>query len=217
MKFDRPMKKVVQKAVLPAPQPIPHFEASSEACRLICQDGRTFRELFPPSTPQMHFRVPQWPLRYQSMTLWVWRHGHWFSFMSANVNMWVGQRLSRPSLWPQRENTCLQKPLLFQNSKGQMHACVDQLCLPPPNTHTKTLSWNGCWPRGHLEGKVIPTGLPCEGYSMGGRRLRGEEGIRELARGGNSHLEIIGNPKSAPWEKITAFDMKYLGDTGARL
>lgn len=60
MKFIRPAKKDVQKTVLPASQPVPHFERVQERLRTDQQKWGTIqRILFSqrcPSTPREHFR-----------------------------------------------------------------------------------------------------------------------------------------------------------------
>lgn len=199
MKFGRPVKKVIQKPVLPAHQPIPHFEGVLE--RLVDLSAEMKEHLENSSRPVLprctlgclrdHSDTEVCPLEFGDL-------GTGSSFMSANVNMWAGQRLSGHSLWPQKipvsGRACTSRIL-----RGK-HACLwGQPEIPQKLSLKWLLTKRAIW-----RGKVIPTGIPCEGYSVGSRRLRGAEGFRELTRGGNSHLGIRRSPKSAPWEKITS-------------
>lgn len=103
MKFGRPVKKVIQKPVLPAHQPIPHFEGVLE--RLVDLSAEMKEHLENSSRPVLprctlgclrdHSDTEVCPLEFGDL-------GTGSSFMSANVNMWAGQRLSGHSLWPQK-------------------------------------------------------------------------------------------------------------------
>lgn len=197
MKFRRPVK-VVQKPVLLVHQPIPHFEGVLE--RLGDKSAKMEEHLENsslPVLPRCTSGCLQGPLSHWSVSPWVRRHGHWFL-----IHVCKHEYVGRPKAeWVQpvaAERKCLSPggPKFWEGK----HACL----WGRAGYSTKiVLKWL-LTKRATWRGKVIPTGVPCEGYSIGRRRLRW--GGRFLGTSQKRYLSSGNNrkPKKCPMRKDTS-------------